>query len=524
MIAGFLRRSWNTYVGNATAVRDYRSQLRGNKAIWIWGAYLILMILLCGIAYSGIVREQEQSIAQLQSQLNNFYQVVMMMLGTVIVLAAPAMTASTITIERQRKSLDLIFSAPVAPRYFLVGKLIAGFRYLLMLLVLALPVTSVCVVMGGATWGDVVGAFLLLMASGLVMMAIGLLISSLSPTTISAIAGTYMAIFAYAGLTSLFSAILAASTFAGGMMGGGMGMGRSNEAIWSVALSPFTTSAAAPTFTRIGMTEVPNWVFALLFSLVLSRLLLAGAGSALSPYGSSETKILRFQGWLLALVLSFLSAVPLGSFASTTLRSASPSSAPTPDYVAGLLVGVATASLFFLIPHIVCHSKDADLKYRNDGLASIRKVLVGTPSGAFPYLLILSLCISAGTALGFRYSAGFWPGLGFVSLALWSIGYLTLWWGLGRYFSSFSLGLRGARAAVVAVMILLIAVPVPIFTMYMAGQMYGSDATAIWRLHLLYPLSTDGSEIAWAYGLACALAGLLLAFLGEANVKRTISR
>ena len=522
MIATFLKRSWSTYFGNATAVRDYRSQLRGNKAVWIWGGYLALLILLCAIAYSGFVREQEQSIAQLQSQLNNFYRVVMMMLGAVIVLAAPAMTASTITIERQRKSLDLIFSAPVSPRYFLMGKLIAGFRYLLMLLVLALPVTSVCVVMGGATWGDVVGAFLLLMASGLVMMSIGLLISSLAPTTISAIAGTYMAILAYTGLTSLFSALLVASAIGGPMMG----MSGTNEATWTVALSPFTVSMAAPTFTRIGTTEVPNWVFALVFALVLSKLLLAGAGSALSPYGSSETKILRAQGWLFAFLLAFLSAVPLGSFAMTTLRSATAGSpsGPSPDYIIGLLIGVATASIFFVLPHIVCFAKEADLKYRNDGVFSLRKVLVGTPAGAFPYLLILSLSGSAGAALGFRYSSGQWPSYEFLSLALWSIGYLTLWWGLGRYFSSFKLGLKGARSALIAIMILLIAVPVPIFAMYMAGQMYGADATSIWRLHLLYPLSTDGSQVAWGYGLACGIAGLLFAFLGEANVKRSESR
>lgn len=522
MIAAFLRRSWHTYVGNATAVRDYRSQLRGNKAIWIWGGYLALLILLCAIAYSGFVREQEQSISQLQSQLNNFYRVVIMMLGSVIVLAAPAMTASTITIERQRKSLDLIFSAPVPPRYLLVGKLIAGFRYLLMLLVLALPVTAVCVVMGGATWGDVVGAFLLLMASGLVLMSIGLLISSLSPTTISAIAGTYMATIAYAGVTSLFSAMLAATAFGGPMMG----MSATNEATWTVALSPFTASMAAPTFTRIGTTEVPNWVFALVFSLVLSKLLLAGAGSALSPYGSSETKILRALGWLFAFLLTFLSAVPLGAFAMTTLRSATAatSTGPSPDYIVGLLVGVCTAAVFFVIPHIVCYAKEADLKYRNDGVFSLRKVLVGTPAGAWPYLFGLSASASLGAALGFRYSSGQWPSWEFLSLALWSIGYLTLWWGLGRYFSSFKLGLKGARSAVIAVMILLIAVPVPIFVMYMAGQMYGTDATSIWRLHLLYPLSVEGAQVAWGYGLACGIAGVLFAFLGEANVKRDQSR
>ncbi len=518
MIA-FLSRAWHAYVGNAVAVRDYRSQLRGNKAIWIWGAYLCLMIVLCGMAYSGIVSQEQQSISSLQSQLTNFYYLVMSMLGAVVSLAAPALTASTITMERQRRSLDLIFSSPVHPRYLLVGKLLGGFRYLVMLLVLALPVTAVCVVMGGATWTDVVGAFIVLLSSGIVMMAMGLLVSSLSATTISATISAYLMTILYLILTSIFAVLMTAMRFSG------MGGVRSNEAIWTVALNPFSAAIAAPTFTRVGTWEVPNWVFGLVFSLAVARLLLAGAGSALSPYGSAETKTLRIQGVIVAFLIAFLAAVPLSASLLPTMIAAGGRTAPTgpsSDYFVALLLGVLAASLFIVIPSLACYGKqDADRKFRNDGIVSLRGILLGTPSGAWLYLFLLVAALVAGVGIGTRYGVGKWPGWEFWSIAIWGLGYLTLWWGLGRYLSSFKLGLRGSRAAVTAVMILLLAVPVPIFFMIMASQWATNPAeTGVWRFHLLYPLSVEGAPNAYIYGLACAVVGALLTGLGETNFKK----
>ncbi len=518
MIA-FVNRAWNAYVGNAVAVRDYRSALRGNKAIFIWGAYLSLLILICGLAYSGIVSQTEQSIASIQSQLTSFYYLVMSMLGAVVTLAAPALTASAVTIERQRRSLDLVFSAPVPPRYLLVGKLIAGFRYLVMLLVLALPVTAVCVVMGGATWTDVVGAFIILLSNGIVLMAIGLLVSSLSATTVSATISAYLATIVYVAVTSIFAVILAATSLRP------FGGARTNEAMWTAALNPFSASMAAPTFTRIGSWEVPNWAFGLVFSLAISRLLLAGAGSALSPFGSTETKTLRIQGLIVAFLIAFLAAVPLSASMIPAMlgggRTPTPG-APTSDYFLALLLGIAVSSLIFVIPNLVCFGKqDVGRKYRSDGLFSLKGILLGTPSGAWPYMMLLVVSLVGGVVVGTFYGLKRLPAGEFWSMCAWSVGYLTLWWGLGRYLSSFKLGLRGARTAVMAVMILLLAVPLPIIFMIMAASWSTNPGdTLAWRFHLLYPLSTDGAPFAWVYGLACGIVGGMMAWLGEANLKR----
>jgi len=523
----------NVYFGNASAVRDFRSQLRGNKALWIWGSYLTLLICLGGLAYSQIVGQTQQSISMLQNQLTGFYHMVIGMLAAVITLAAPALTASTITMERQRRSLDLIFSAPVKPRYLLVGKMIASLRYLFMLLVLALPVTAVCVVMGGATWGDVIGAMLVLLSSGVVMMAIGLLMSTLAPTTIGGIVWSYLAVAAYVGIVSVFGAFFAAmSTMASGgpMMGGAM---RTNEAIWAVALSPFTASFAAPTFTIISGHEIPNWIFALLFALVVSKLLLSGAGSVLSPYGSPETKGLRIHGLIFGFLLGFLAGVPIQSTLSPTLGSMARGgggapSGPGPEYFFALALGIATVIVLFLLPNLACYSTDGELKFQPDGIFSIRKIFFGTPSGSLPYLIMMVLCSAAGLAGGRYYVDNTLPGLEFLSMAAWSFGFYIFWWGVGRMCSSLTTGIRGARVFTMSIMILLLAVPIPILSMYMAAQAHynssGQIDTSIWYLYMLYPLSPEGMKVAWVYGATFAVIGLLLAFVFETNLRRNLIR
>src|ERR1044072_9677517 len=112
------------------------------------------------------------SMTDAQHPLKGFYNKIIYLLSTVMWLVAPALTATAIVSERQRKSLDLVFSAPVSPKYYLVGKMLSSYRYVWMLLVLSLPVTAACVVLGGAVWSEGLAAYGLLSLPGVIYTAI----------------------------------------------------------------------------------------------------------------------------------------------------------------------------------------------------------------------------------------------------------------------------------------------------------------------------------------------------------------
>lgn len=563
-----------TYFGNATAVRDFRSQLRGSKAFWLWGSYLVVLIAICAFAYNQFADQGTQSISSLQRQLTVFYHTIIGMLGGVIVLVAPGLTAAAITTEKQRRSLDLIFSAPVRPRYLLVGKMIAGLRYLMMLLILALPVVSVCVVMGGATWGDVIGSFLNLLNAGIVMLAIGLLMSSVIQTTIGAILASYAAIGVYCFLTGG----LAASAI--GAIGAGMGSGQSYEAPWFGNLVPFTASVTAPTFTKVGNFEVPNWAMGLLFALLVSKLLLAGAGSALSPYGSAETKSLRIHGLIAAFAGMFLIAGPIAggltSLMTATLVGPTGMGSYGGEAIAAFL-GYATCATFFAWPQLMCYGRDAERKYWNDGLFSLSGAFKGTPSGGWLYTVLLVLAFAFGLYGGFSYFSGSsmfatpaamvaagsgvpvtsgapsTPGAPVMvqpgsvtgpmttpaptpapttptgppptsvmtaigTMSVWCLGFLTLWWGIARYTSAKANNLKGARLGLISAVVVLVAIPTPIIA-GIASSRWDYETTGmdpLWRFHIMYPLFARGVPLTQAmYGVVFAVIGVALAILSE---------
>src|SRR5688500_14766550 len=220
----WVQENARVYIGNATAKRDYRAQLRGTRAIWLWAAYLLILIFIAGVTYSGIVNDAvPQPVAELQFQLQTFYETMMRFLGLMVVLIAPALTATAIVSERQMKSLDLVFTSPMTLKHLLVGKMISSYRYVWMLLILALPVTAVSVVMGGATWMDVLAAYVLLSSCALIVTSIGLLMSAVCATLVSAVLWTYLLVGAYAGLTSFFAASWEFTSRYGAMHGGGSG-------------------------------------------------------------------------------------------------------------------------------------------------------------------------------------------------------------------------------------------------------------------------------------------------------------
>ena len=75
-----------TYVGNATATRDMRVQLRGSRAVVLFTIYLFVMTLvLLWVYYDSLGGGREQySLAMAQSRLQGFYYATLGSLAVVI--------------------------------------------------------------------------------------------------------------------------------------------------------------------------------------------------------------------------------------------------------------------------------------------------------------------------------------------------------------------------------------------------------------------------------------------------------
>jgi ABC-type transport system involved in multi-copper enzyme maturation permease subunit len=493
-------KTMGAYVDNATAIRDYRAQLRGNKAIWLWGGYLGIMLVVTALAYDVIVSKQAAPISTVQAQLRSFYDFIISTLAGVVVVITPAMTAGAIIMEKQRRSLDLLFTAPVPPKQLLVGKMISSFRYTWMLLALSLPITAVCVLMGGASWSDVLAAYAMLSFCGIVCTSIGLLMSSVANTIGAAVIWTYICVGGYVALaTAASSPFLASSAF-----------NDPSEAPWVAGLSPLLVAYTAPTHMTVFGLAIPNWIFAGIAAMLMSKLLLLGAASVLSPFGSAETKSLRIHGLVYAVAICVLGGFPMASMISPVGFSSQLNAPQTYDLAVSAVAVSVLLAVALLMPHLSCYGADGGMKYRNDGLFNRKKIWVGTPSGSLPYLCTLWASCFATVFAAREWAVAryvpnpemlkgnevlrpsFIPEGVFFQSALWTLGFLLMWWAIGRFISSYSSALKNARVGYLAALLVVLGVPVPLIAILDAALIHSDHGggSTIWMLHLFYPLSS----------------------------------
>ncbi len=511
MIGTWVQSNLACYFGNAATVRDFRVQLRGNRAILLWSFYLLVLIGFTMLVYAESASGRQSSIVEAQGNLRDFYQAIMILLAVMINLIAPALTAGTIVSERQRRSLDLVFSAPVSAKYYLVGKMLSSYRYIWMLLILSLPITSACVVLGGATWSDVIAAYVILSFNALIYTSMALLLSTLSRQPVAAIIWSYFAAIAY----SIMMGMLSASSAIGSMMG----MSRTLEAPFTVTLSPYAVVQAAPSFTTIYGYEIPNWVLGAVFAVMFSKIMLLAAGSAMSGFGSAETKSLRIHGLIYAFLIAALltySTAPFATIVRSSIRSTASLTTSTTNNQMDLMFGAMTGCIVVLVCFLTCYGGDAERRYWSDGVFRIKNILVGSPSGGLPYVLSLVASIYLGfTLTSLQFSASP-PSL---AMLFWALATWSFMWSLGRLASSFNLGLKGARSLHFTMIMFLVALPVPFFS---ATGAFSSSNTGIWDLYILRPLigNEEKGKIAIVYGVIMLAAMALVTYIAETNAVR----
>ncbi len=505
---GWARANLATLFDNAQSVRDYRAQLRSSKTVWLWTLYVAMLIVIALVLYSNVVGQGVQSVSRIQGSLRQFYDSMATALGWLVVLMTPALTAFTIVQERERKSLDLVFSAPVRPKYLLVGKMLSSFRYTWMLLVLSLPVTAVSVVMGGATWVDVIGVYAILSGSALAITSIGLLISSLAGSVPAALILTYLAAGVYLLLLTAIAGMMSIPSM--------MTMTGSLEAPFLVAMSPFGAAGTSITQTVLWGLEIPNWILGFAGSLLVAKIFVLGAGSSLSPYGSPETKSLRIHGLVYAALIGIGVGYALPSSSMFVGGSATP---PTALKEMAIILTWLLIPVGMFVPHLCCCSPTADRKYRDDGFFSLRAAFVGSPAGALPYLLmvVLSYYVGAALALGAKSSAAGgsfdWSIPGFGQSLGWFLALAFFAWGTARMVSSGARTLRAARILFLAVLMILFPIGLPTLAILDGLGRTSGFGPDFLMLHPMYPLLNAQMYTAESHAALMAVVGGAFAYV-----------
>lgn len=466
----------------------------------LFTVYLGILSLFAVISYDSGLARSTVNLVEAQNRLQGFYSTITGTLVFAIITIATSLGSFAVVIEKQRRSLELVFSAPVHPRYFLVGKLIGIYRFILLVLVLAAPVLATCIMLGGATWGEAFTGLWILSMHGLIFASVGVVCSTLATKPTGALSLALLVSI----LLTILSSVFGGSAFL-------YGISSPRDIPFGTLFSPFTIFQFATSSSALWGIQVQNWIPFTVVALMIVHMLLLGAESLLSGLATSTVRALRIAALLYAFLLPgllWLTPSPSGKVLSHFF-----------GFLGCLIVAMT-------VPTITAFGYDEVRKRRPNGWFRPKELLTGTPAGALPFVLALVgmamvsvLLFPKLLSLGVSDVESAMPNL------ILTFGFAIFLWGYGRAVSAGLTTIRSAKLLSTVVAIGLVALPALLLST-VDGQNFSNPAALSW---MLYPFrSVFGPDehlpIGFFWGGLLTVGGAWLAFLGEKRLKTNLQQ
>lgn len=135
------------------------------------------------------------------SSFMDMYEFVASIEFVLLMLIVPAVTAASISGERERQTLELMLTTQMTPRQIVSGKLMSALSTLLLLIMSSFPVITMVFVFGGITGVDVAALLLCYAAVALFAGSLGICFSSALKRSTLATTVTYSVLIAVVGGT-----------------------------------------------------------------------------------------------------------------------------------------------------------------------------------------------------------------------------------------------------------------------------------------------------------------------------------
>lgn len=125
--------------------------------ILLFNGILSLVTLLN--MYSAVAQVKTTAVIQYSSFMN-MYEFVTTIEFILLMFIVPAVTAASISGERERQTLELMLTTQMTASQVVIGKLMSALCTLLLLIVSSFPSVAMVFVYGGITWTDAVSLIL----------------------------------------------------------------------------------------------------------------------------------------------------------------------------------------------------------------------------------------------------------------------------------------------------------------------------------------------------------------------------
>jgi ABC-type transport system involved in multi-copper enzyme maturation permease subunit len=352
-------------VDNPVLVKEFRTRMRGTRAYWILLGYTLLLSGVVAIMYfSYEARAGEQAdattgVAGTQGARDlgrAIYYFAFIAQAIMVALITPAITAGSVTIEREQRSYELLVTTPLRPADVIRGKLSAAVSFVVLLLTASLPLVSLSFLVGGVSPAEIFFSYLVIALTVFLYGAIGIFWSATLRTTATATVVTYITVL------SLFVLTMVPWMFTSGPTSA------ATPDIPFQSLNPIAATFRAVQPEHFFTTQLPSWIASSLINLLLALLITNAAMSRLEHFDPPRPLWTRLYSTLLWCAFGLFFFAPM-------LLGGTPPSGINPGFITDLTFRLLTTMLV-LVCVVTPIFNTGDLVVRR-GESPLRRYLSG---------------------------------------------------------------------------------------------------------------------------------------------------
>lgn len=178
---------------NPILEKDIKTKLRGWRSVTLISCYVLLLTIVLVIFFVGNGAVTPYSTQTFNPRLAvNAYNLLITFQFALLFIAVPAITATSISSERERQTLDLMLVSQTPVRRIILGKIMVSLAHILLLLVASMPVVGVVFFFGGISFFDLVKLLLFYIVTSFFVASCGVFFSTVFKRNVVAIIVTYI--------------------------------------------------------------------------------------------------------------------------------------------------------------------------------------------------------------------------------------------------------------------------------------------------------------------------------------------
>ncbi|GMV79674.1 MAG: hypothetical protein AMXMBFR7_08580 [Planctomycetota bacterium] len=186
-------------IDNPVLRRELLTALRSNKAFILQFIFLFVLGAVVRLAWP------EEEISTRSERARTLFRIFGQGQLVLLSVLSPAFSASAMTMEKEKRAIDLLMTSPIKPGTILMGKYLSSVLYLFLLVFSTIPIVSVCMWLPGIDPYQIAGLYVLLMSVAASFGMIGLTCSTFFHRSQISLSITYLVVLPLAVILLVFS-------------------------------------------------------------------------------------------------------------------------------------------------------------------------------------------------------------------------------------------------------------------------------------------------------------------------------